>query len=87
MLTFHAAPRVEVGPRQISAHERINEIVASLNVVCTGEENGRLYFEKTADAATVDSRSLINEIAHALMNAPADLRERLASINTISLKG
>ena len=85
MMMFHPAPRAEMGPRQLSAHELVNQAVAPLHVICTGQENGRLYFEKM-EGASSDSQHLVNEIARVLMETP-DLRERLAPINTISLKG
>lgn len=85
MTMFHAATQRVVGPRRPSAHEMINNAVAPLMVFCTGQENGRLYFERLPGARR-DNDTLAQEIVAALLSAPREVREHLGSINTISIK-
>ena len=82
---FHPATRPMVGPRALSAHELVNQAVAPLHVICTGQENGRLYFEKMP-GAKADNHALVQEILSALNRAPKSVRDGLAEITTISLK-
>jgi len=73
------------GTRVLSAHEQVNQAVASLSVVCTGTKNGTLYFEKLP-GASLNNDNLALRIIQRLKSAPESVRKSLSSITAISFK-
>ena len=82
---FQPATRHTMGPYAPSPHEQVNQAVAALNVLCTGQENGRLYFEKMPGASN-DNETLVRNIVQAISGVNG-LRRMLESVKTISLQG
>ena len=82
--TFQPAMRQTMGPDAPTPHELVNQAVDSLHVICTGQENGRLYFEKLPGASNEDE-NLVSDIAQAISRVPG-LRNRIESVKTISLE-
>ena len=81
---FQPAMRQTMGPDAPTPHELVNQAVASLRVICTGQENGRLYFEKLPGASS-DNEKLVRNIVQAISGV-AGLRNMLESVKTISLQ-
>ena len=81
---FQLAMRHTMGPHAPSPHELVNQSVAPLHVICTGQENGRLYFEKLSGASN-DNKTLVRNIVQAITNFDG-LLEKLQSVKTISLE-
>ena len=81
---FQPAVRQTMGTDQSTPHELVNQAVAYLHVICTGQKNSRLYFEKLPGASNED-KNLVSNIAQAISGVPG-LRNRLECVKTISLE-
>ena len=71
------------GPDARTPHELVNQAVAHLHVICTGQENRRLYFEKLPGACS-DNEKIVQNIARAICEV-VGLRNAIDSVKTISL--
>ena len=81
---FQPAMREGMGPDAPTPHELVNQAIASLRVICTGQKNSRLFFEKLPGASNEDE-NLVRNIAQAISRVPG-LRNMLESVKTISLQ-
>lgn len=88
MIHFLPTEPIAGGPASLSMHGKLNELVKSLGVVCTGASGTTLFFDRQTNAAKNMPPEQLGKAIIQIIMAQPDILEwiRRASIADITLR-